>query len=43
MKKRYGGCRSWVELPDLEGSAHVSVLSDEEHQRRFQRLLALLQ
>jgi len=34
MEKKYGGCRSWVELPALEGSALVSVLSDEEHARR---------
>ena len=34
MEKEYGGCRSWVELPELDGSALVSVLSDEEHQRR---------
>lgn len=34
MEKRYGGCRSWVELPDPEGCALVSVLSDEEHENR---------
>jgi hypothetical protein len=34
MEKKYGGCRSWVELPALDGSALVSVLSDEEHARR---------
>jgi len=34
MEKKYGGCRSWVELPELDGSALVSVLSDEEHERR---------
>jgi hypothetical protein len=42
-EKRYGGCRSWVELPEIEGSVLVSVISDEEHQRRkelLQRLLA---
>ncbi len=33
-EKKYGGCRSWVELPDLGGSALVSVISDEEHARR---------
>lgn len=34
LEKKYGGCRSWVELPEVEGCALVSVLSDEEHQRR---------
>ena len=33
-EKRYGGCRSWIELPEMEGSVLVSVISDEEHQRR---------
>lgn len=34
LEKKYGGCRSWVELPDLDGVALVSVISDEEHARR---------
>ncbi len=34
MESKYGGCRSWVELPELEGNVLVSVLSDEEHQQR---------
>ncbi|HET9522755.1 MAG TPA: DUF1802 family protein, partial [Terrimicrobiaceae bacterium] len=33
-EKRYGGCRSWIDLPEVEGSVLVSVISDEEHQRR---------
>lgn len=41
MEKRYGGCRSWVELP-VEECAWVSVLSDEEHARRHQALRNLL-
>ncbi len=41
-EKKYGGCRSWVELPDWEGSALVSVISDEEHARRRTALGALL-
>ena len=28
-EKRYGGCRSWVELPEPVGSAMVSIQSDE--------------
>jgi len=34
LEKRFGGCRSWVELPELDACALVSVLSDEEHARR---------
>lgn len=43
MEASYGGCRSWVEIPDIEGSALVSVLSEEEHQRRLQLIRALLE
>jgi hypothetical protein len=41
-EKRYGGCRSWIELPEMEGSVLVSVISDEEHQRRKELLERLL-
>lgn len=44
-EKKYGGCRSWLELPELEGVALVSVISDEEHARRravLERLLGLI-
>lgn len=41
-EKKYGGCRSWLDLPDLDGSALVSVLSDEEHEKRRDALRALL-
>ena len=34
MEKRFGGCRSWVEIPEIAPGALVSVLSDEEHNRR---------
>ncbi|HRJ70884.1 MAG TPA: DUF1802 family protein [Terrimicrobiaceae bacterium] len=37
-EKKYGGCRSWIELPIPEGVALVSVLTDEEHSRRRRRL-----
>jgi hypothetical protein len=43
-EKKYGGCRSWVDLPEMEGSVLVSVISDEEHQRRrdlLEKLLAM--
>jgi len=44
MEKHFGGCRSWVELPEITPEAMVSVLSDEEHQRRrmcFTQLLGV--
>lgn len=43
MEKGFGGCRSWVEIPEISG-ALVSVLSDEEHGLRkelFARLLGI--
>jgi hypothetical protein len=42
MEKKYGGCRSWVELPEIDGCALVSVISDEEHERRSALLEKLL-
>jgi len=42
MEKRFGGCRSWIEIPDLENCTLVSVISDEEHLRRKQQLEELL-
>jgi hypothetical protein len=41
-EKKYAGCRSWIELPEIEGSVLVSVISDEEHQRRKKVLEELL-
>lgn len=43
MEKKFGGCRSWVELPELDDCTLVSVISDEEHERRKAALLALLE
>lgn len=40
--EKFGGCRSWIELPDLADCTLVSVISDEEHARRRARLLELL-
>jgi hypothetical protein len=42
MEKRFGGCRSWVELPDAPKFSLGSVLSDEENQRRSESLRELL-
>ncbi len=44
MEKRFGGCRSWIALPEIEVGTLVSVLSDEEHEERralVQRVLGL--
>jgi hypothetical protein len=42
MQKSFGGCRSWIELPEMDSGALVSVLSDEEHDRRRERFARLL-
>ncbi|HLB33216.1 MAG: hypothetical protein A3F67_04115 [Verrucomicrobia bacterium RIFCSPHIGHO2_12_FULL_41_10] len=34
MEKRFGGCRSWIKLPEITLNPLVSVLSDEEHENR---------
>lgn len=40
---RYGGCRSWVQLPDLPAHIGGSVVLDEpSHREREQRLKAVL-
>ena len=44
MEKRFGGCRSWIQLPEMDQGTFVSVLSDEEHAERrakFDRILEL--
>jgi hypothetical protein len=46
MEKRFGGCRSWVQLPhhdQHEISGLVPVLSDEEHVERTTFLHSVLQ
>jgi len=42
IEKKYAGCRSWIDLPEIEGRVLVSVISDEEHQRRKRLLEQLL-
>ena len=42
MEKGFGGCRSWIELPEITPEALVSVLSDEEHTRRRKSFAKLL-
>jgi len=42
MEKRFGGCRSWVELPEVPDHRLEPVISDEENSRRSQLLRGLL-
>ncbi|MFV0415491.1 MAG: DUF1802 family protein [Chthoniobacterales bacterium] len=42
LERRHGGCRSWVQIPEISGNAMVSVLSDEEHLRRKKLLETLI-
>jgi hypothetical protein len=40
---KYGGCRSWVKIPELPSeTVHKAVLSDATHQEREHQLLRLL-
>jgi hypothetical protein len=38
MENRFGGCRSWIDLPAAPNKTMTTVLSDEEHARRSQAL-----
>ncbi len=41
---RYGGCRSWVELPTFPEEVKLrAVLSDKEHEEQRARLLTLVE
>ncbi len=42
MQKNFGGCRSWVDLPGLEGVELMPVISDEEQAARRDALEAVL-
>lgn len=42
MEKRFGGCRSWVEIPAAPEVSMGPVLSEEENQRRSKSLRELL-
>jgi hypothetical protein len=39
--KAYGGCRSWVELPEPRGFSLAPVLSDAEHAARRDQFLSI--
>jgi len=42
MDKRFGGCRSWVELPEAPAHRLEAVIADEENARRSGELRGLL-
>jgi hypothetical protein len=42
MEKRFGGCRSWVDLPQAEEAVMEPVLEDAEHQLRVEPLMKLM-
>lgn len=42
LEKRYGGCRSWVEMPEPPASHFTPALDDAEHTRRRKLLDAAL-
>jgi hypothetical protein len=42
MQKNFGGCRSWLDLPDLGDTRLVPVLTEEEHLARRSALEAAL-
>ena len=42
-RSAYGGCRSWVDLPELPAGIRVDpVISDQEHEERVRSILATL-
>jgi hypothetical protein len=42
MEKRFGGCRSWIELPPTPEFPLETILTDEENQRRSKSLRNIL-
>lgn len=42
MEKRFGGCRSWVDLPEFEIGAMTPVLDDAQHADRLRALASVL-
>ena len=42
-EKKYGGCRSWVDLPEMPNDVRLeAVLSDQEHSRKLGEFVAIL-
>jgi len=42
LQKSFGGCRSWVELPEAPELSFDPVITDDEHSVRRERVLAAL-
>jgi hypothetical protein len=42
MQTNFGGCRSWLDLPELKDIRLMPVITDEEHAARRDSLQALL-
>ena len=40
---KYGGCRSWIQLPEVAESAATAALSDDEHNAREAAILASIE
>ncbi len=43
LLKKYGGCRSWLEVPDDPATRLIPVISDDEHARRRSALATALE
>ena len=43
LEKRHGGCRSWLELPEVEVTELKPVLTEEEFARQEETLRSVLQ
>jgi hypothetical protein len=42
LQKSFGGCRSWVELPEAPELSFAPVIMDDEHSVRRERVLAAI-
>ncbi|HXM03019.1 MAG TPA: DUF1802 family protein, partial [Chthoniobacterales bacterium] len=42
LQKSFGGCRSWVELPEAPELSFAPVIADDEHSARRERILAAI-
>jgi hypothetical protein len=42
LQKSFGGCRSWVELPEAPELFFAPVIADDEHSARRERILAAI-
>jgi hypothetical protein len=42
MSPRFGGCRSWLDLPEADVSRATPILDDHQHRARMEAIMALL-